>query len=117
MNKKIKNKAILFFQLLCGIVLIGIISDWFLSYSDETNQIISIALFSLIGVGYIAFAWAIDRKILRMILLVCGIYLIVMNFFNDSALRSVLTITGVLIPLLIGKFLPEKEEEENPVLD
>jgi hypothetical protein len=118
MSKKIKNKAILIFQLLCGIVLIGVISDWFLNYSDETNHLISIVMFLLIGIAYLAFAWGVERKSLRAILLICGIFLIGRNFIDDSTLISGLTVLGVITPLLVLKLLPgEAEDHQDTLLD
>ena len=76
-----KKNAPLIYRILIWIVLIGKISNWFLKYNDETNKIINTSMFCLIGVAYLAFAWAFDKTILKLILAICGIYLILMNFF------------------------------------
>ena len=106
-----KNNFFKVYRVLIGIVLAGKISNWFLNYSDQTNDIINTGMFCLIGVAYLVFAWAFDNIILKTILATCGIYLIAMNFFPDYIWKSILGIACILTPLIIGRFLPEEEDE------
>ena len=117
MSKKILNNIIPAYRILLGIVLAGKISDWFLNYTDETNQILNTAMFCLIGLAYIVFAWAFDKMLLKLILGGCGVYLILMNFLDDFFMKSIIGIVSVLTPMILGYFMPEEAEEEEPIVD
>lgn len=108
--KGILNKI---FLILIGIVLIGKISNWFLDYSDETNQILNAAMFTLIGIAYLAGGFVWDKKLNNIIFLVCGIYLIAMNFIGDFGLKSIIGIVCILTPMLIARFSPEETDEKE----
>ena len=108
--KGILNKI---FLILIGIVLIGKISNWFLDYSDETNQILNAAMFTLIGIAYLVGGFVWDKKLNNIIFLVCGIYLIAMNFIGDFGLKSIIGIVCILTPMLIARFSPEETDEKE----
>jgi len=113
MTEFLKNNTLNIYRILIGIVLIGKISNWFLNYGDETNKILNTAMFCLIGIAYLAFSWAFDKKILKLVLTICGIYLIIMNFIPDFSWNSIIGIVCILTPMIIGKFLPEEEDENE----
>ena len=113
----LKNNSIQIFRILLGIVLVGKMSNWFLNYSDETNKILSIAMFCLIGIAYLVFAWAFNKIILKLIFLGCGLYLIIMNFLPDFSWSSIIGIVCILTPMIIGRFLPEEDEEDEIVVE
>ena len=115
MTEFLKNNTLKIYRILIGIVLIGKISNWFLNYSDETNKILSAAMFCLIGIAYLAFSWAFDKTILKLILAICGIYLIIMNFIPDFSCNSIIGIVCILTPMIIGKFLPKEDEDKEKV--
>ena len=112
-----KKTLFIIFRVLIAILLIGKISNWFLNYSDETNRILNIGMFTLIGIAYVVGGFIWDRKLTNMIFLACGIYLIVMNFIGNFELKSVIGFLCILIPLVIARFSPkeavEKELAEN----
>ncbi|WP_344713421.1 hypothetical protein [Winogradskyella damuponensis] len=108
--KKILHKI---FLILIGIVLIGKISNWFLNYSDETNQIINTGMFTLIGIAYLVGGFVWNKKLINIIFIVCGIYLIGMNFIGDFALKSIIGIVCILTPMLTARFLPEETDEKE----
>ena len=112
----LKNNTLKIYRILIGIVLIGKISNWFLNYSDETNKILSTAMLCLIGIAYLAFSWAFDKTILKLILAICGIYLIIMNFIPDFSWNSIIGIVCIITPMIIGKFLPEEEDDEEEII-
>ena len=116
MKQYFKNNSIQIYRILIGIVLIGKISNWFLNYSDETNKLLNTVMFCLIGIAYLTFSWALDKAILKLIFVICGLYLIVMNFIPDFGWNSRIGITCILTPLVIGKFLPEEDVEEGIVI-
>ncbi|QHI37380.1 hypothetical protein IMCC3317_27590 [Kordia antarctica] len=108
-------KKILFtiFQILITIVFIGKISNWFLNYSDETNQILNVAMFTLIGIAYMYTGFIWDKKLIKTILIVCGLYLIVANFISDFYLKSIIGIVCILVPMLIIRFSHKEVDEEQ----
>lgn len=111
MLEYLRNNLFKIYRILIGIVLLGKISNWFLNYNDEINKILNTAMFCLIGIAYIAFAWAFDKVILKIIFALCGAYLIIMNFVPDFIWDSIFAFICILTPMLIGKFLPDKDEE------
>lgn len=108
--KKILHKI---FLILIGIVLIGKISNWFLNYSDETNQILNAGMFTLIGIAYLVGGFVWNKKLINIIFLVCGIYLIAMNFIGDFGLKSIIGIVCILIPMLIARFSTDETDEKE----
>lgn len=92
------------YLVLLAAVLIGKISGLFLHYSDETNKILDTIMFSMIGFFYLVTSWAFDKKIIKITLAVCGIYLIVMNFIPDFNVKSIIGIICIITPLIIGRF-------------
>ncbi|MDZ7755992.1 hypothetical protein [Rhodohalobacter sp.] len=113
MLKFLKNNAIRIFKILLVVVIAANISDWFFNYSSEINHILNTAMFSLIGIAYLTFSWAFDKTVLKIIFALCGIYLIAMNFLSDYDWISIVGIVCLLVPMIIGKFLPDDEEEED----
>lgn len=88
-----------------SVILIGKTSNFFLHYSAETNKILNTAMFTLIGIAYLVFAFAWKKKLLNLIFIVCGLYLIGMNFIDDFELKSIIGIVCILLPMLITRFL------------
>lgn len=111
----LKKNILNVYRVLLGMVIVGKISNWFLNYSQEINAILNTTMFCLLGIAYLAFSWSYDKKILKVIFAFCGIYLIIMNFIPDYNWNSILGIVCIITPILIGRFLPEEEnnEEEN----
>ena len=111
-----KNTLLKIFRLLFIIVLIAKILNWFLNFSEATNQILNVVMFSLIGLYFIVVGYQFNGKTLKVIFLICGSYLIVMNFFPKNTVLTLIGIACVLIPLVIGRFsketrpdMPEKD--------
>ena len=101
------------FLILIGIVLVGKMSNWFLNYSDDTNQILNAGMFMLIGIAYLAGGFIWDKKLKNVIFIVCGVYLIGMNFIGDFGLKSIIGIIAILLPMLIARFSPEEADEKE----
>ena len=74
-------------------------------------------MFCLIGVAYLAFSWAFDKFSLKVIFAICGIYLILMNFIPDFSWNSIIGIICILTPMIIAKFLPEEDDDEEIVVE
>ncbi|MEY8847216.1 hypothetical protein AB9K26_00215, partial [Psychroserpens sp. XS_ASV72] len=88
-----------------------------LNFDYETNKILNITMFCLIGIAYLAFAWAFDNIKLKIVLTICGIYLIVMNFIPQFSWNSIIGIACILTPMIIGKVLSKKDELEESVTE
>ena len=98
------------FLILIGILLVGKISNWFLNYSEEINQILNAGMFTLIGTAYVVGGFGWNKKLVNVIFLICGVYLIVMNFIEDFDLKSIIGIVCLVIPMLIARFSPDETE-------
>ena len=112
-SNEMKNTLSIIFQVLLGIVLLGKISNWFLDYSDETNQMLSTAMFTLIGVAYLVGGFPRNKKLTSVIFLICGVYLIAMNFMSDFELKSILAVVCILTPMLIARFSSKESDDEE----
>jgi hypothetical protein len=82
-----------------------------LNFSLEINQILNVAMFSLIGISYLVAGYIWNNKLYKVIVITCGLYLIIMNFFKSMVVLDVLTIVCILIPLLL--FYPNKIKERS----
>jgi len=102
------------FTSLIAVVLIAKMLNWFLNFSDETNFIINSLMFSLIGLAYIVYGIIWDKKIIKLIFLISGLYLIVMNFISKNMILTILGIICILTPILIIRFLPKKFHPTEP---
>ncbi len=110
--KVFREKSTLILSILVGIVLIGKVFGRFLDFSDETHQLLNTAMFSLIGVSYLTFAWAYEKPLLKAIFLICGIYVILMNFIPDFGwMKTIIGIVCILTPMIIGRFFPNEGQE------
>ncbi len=110
-----KNKLFKLFQILVIMIFIGKILNWFLKFDTGTNQILNTAMFCLIGIAYLVMGYVWDKKILKILITACGIFLIVMNFVPGRTWLSILGIVCILVPMIIARF--QKKENENVVID
>jgi energy-converting hydrogenase Eha subunit E len=108
-----KKKFNITIAILFGIILIGKVSNWFLNFSEETNQILSAVMFILIGIAYIVDGFVSDKKLKKIILIVCGVYLIGMNFIGDFDLKPIIGIVCIFTPMLIRRILPKETNEKE----
>ena len=94
-------------------IFIAKISNWFLHYSDETNKWINITMFCFIGLWYIGDSFKQRKNEIKALFLVCGIYLVLMNFFERTSLLSTAGIISIILPAyFIRKNRKRKEQEE-----
>ncbi|HRD56982.1 MAG TPA: hypothetical protein PK504_02985 [Ferruginibacter sp.] len=101
------------FLALIGIILIGKISNWFLHYNNNINEILNAGMFTLIGVAYLVGGYVWNNKLIKMIFIVCGLYLIGMNFIQDFELKSIIGIVSMLTPMLIARFSTKAENKKE----
>ena len=115
-NEKINKKVIGVFAILLTLVLLGKISSRIFDYNEETDKLLSIALFSMLGITYLGYSWVSKKKVLKLFFLSCGIYLIVMNFL-DQPIYKWIAIVCVLTPILLIFFSPDKNDKGESVED
>lgn len=107
------NKIFLrIFYILLTIILIGKMANWIFNFSEETNSLLNTLMYTLLGLGYIINAWDWERKLIQALFLLCGIYLISMNFLSDFNLKSLIGIICILAPLLYAKYTRETSNDE-----
>lgn len=84
-----------------------------MNYSDETNQILNAGMFTLIGIAYLVGGFVWNKIPINIIFIVCGIYLISMNFIDNFGVKSIIGIVCILTPMLIARFLSDKTDEKE----
>lgn len=99
------------FRILIAIVLVAKISNWFFHFNDQTNSLLNTAMFSLIGMAYLAMGYIWDGKFLKVVIIACGLFLIVMNFLTPNNILDILGIACVLTPMLIARTYKEPKSE------
>ncbi len=109
----IKNILNTGFKFAIGIVLIGKILNWFFEFGDQTNFILNVLMFSLIGLAYIIYGIVWDNKFLKLIFLISGLYLIAINFMNKSTLLTLFGIICIIGPILIIRIFPQQNLYED----
>lgn len=100
-------------QVLIGIILIGKISNWFLNYSDEVNKILDAVMFTVLGIFYLSGGLIYKKLATKIIFLVSGLYLIVMNFVGDFGLKSVIGIICLLTPMILLRLVSKHFENDE----
>lgn len=96
--------ATVIFMIALMVVLALKIVNIFSHFDDAMNRALNIAMFSLIGIAYIAMGAKWDKGLLKYILIVSGVYLVGMNFFEPGTALSVVGIACILVPMLIVRF-------------
>ncbi|MCB4807038.1 hypothetical protein LG651_02160 [Tamlana sp. 62-3] len=67
-------------------------------------------MFCLIGIVFLAYSWSVNKIIIKLTLLICGIFLIAMNFIPNFEMKSIIGITCLLLPLILEKLFPEEHQ-------
>lgn len=91
-----KNTFFTLFKILIAVVLFGKVLNWLLHFSDETNQILNTIMFSLIGISYLVYGFVWENKWLKTVVIACGVFLIVMNFFERNLVLDIIGIVCIL---------------------
>lgn len=104
-----KNVLLTVFKISILLVLAGKILNWLLNFSDATNQLLNIVMFSIIGISYTVMGFYWHHKLTKIVITTCGLFLIAMNFFPGSTLLQIVGIVCILTPMLIARF--HKEEK------
>ena len=70
-------------------------------------------MFMLIGISYLVAGYIWDTKLTKLILILCGLYLIAMNFTNNFDFKSIIGIVCILVPILMIRFSPDEADDEE----
>ncbi len=113
--KIMKKIAFTIFRIAVAIILIGKILNWFLHFGDQTNQILNILMFGLIGIAYTIAGFLWDKKLTltKTIIICCGLFLIIMNFITEHTILTVIGIICILTPMLIARFTKDESNERK----
>ena len=112
MNKKLSSRLIALLAILALLLLLTKISTYFISYSASTVEWINIGMFCLIGIGYLIYAFTLDKPGIQILVFTCGCFLIAMNFIQWEY-ASPLRIACILVPAYFIKRYSRKEDLER----
>lgn len=99
------------FKIVLGLIVLTLLAVVFsrvFNYSDEVKQMINTVMFSLVGVGYLLISSNMKKEINKSVFVVCGAYLIIMNFIELNTMFKVIGMLSIALPLLVSKFSGEK---------
>ena len=106
-----KNRLFTIFRISISLVLFAKVLNWILHFSDETNSLLNMAMFTLIGIAYLVMGNVWDTMLARIIITTCGLFLIAMNFVESSIWFNIFRIVCILTPMLIARFSKETQAE------
>lgn len=110
MNSATKNTLFIIFRTLVVIVLTGKILSWFLNFNDTTNYILNTTMFSLIGIAFIVAGIHWDNKVSKLMMVLCGLFLIIYNFLPENIAFEIIGIACIIVPMVIGRFSKENDK-------
>ncbi len=108
-----KNTTYTIFRISICLVLFAKILNWILHFNDETNRILNMIMFIIIGIAYLVLGYMWDSKLTKIIITTCGLFLITMNFLGNNILLDILGIICILIPMLIALYSTKSKDEEE----
>jgi hypothetical protein len=108
-----KKHIIQIYRVVLFLVLVAIVLGYFIDFGDEIDALIRTIMFCLIGIAYLTFAWAYDNPALKLTFLICGVYVIIMNFLPDFEIKSIIGIICMVTPFILLRFLPEEENNDS----
>lgn len=110
----LKKNIIQIFRLSLTVVLLLLFSRHFFDIDEKTLDILWTILMFMVGFFYLVLAWAVDKTMLKLTFLACGIFIFAMKFFPDSGLKSIIGIICFIAPFIMARFFPIEEDEESP---
>ena len=110
-----KNVILTIFKISIALVLAGKVLNWLLHFSDATNQLLNMVMFSIIGITYIVMGYYWNHKLLKIVITTCGVFLIAMNFLPGSTPLEIVGIVCILAPMLIARFYKEENATINTI--
>lgn len=105
-----KKTLHLVFTILIFAVLLGRMLGWVLHLNEEADKILNMGMFTLIGIAYLVMGFVWDNKLLQFIILICGVFLIGMNFLENNTILNIMGIVCILTPMIIARFDKKVEQ-------
>ncbi|MFY8006723.1 MAG: hypothetical protein ACOVOY_05750 [Sediminibacterium sp.] len=97
----------------CATIILAKVLNWVIGFNESTHDLINKAMFILIGVSYLIFGYALDQMRYRLITILCGIFLISLNFLPKNNYMIAAAIISILATILIRRFLIKNETENS----
>ena len=102
-----KNTFLIILRVLMIAILLAKVSSWFIDYSENIENLINTAMFSLIGIYFIVMGIVFDKKLLKAIFLICGAILIIFNFIELNGFIEFIKLIALVVPIALGYFSKE----------
>lgn len=100
--------------ILIALVLPAKVANWFLDLNRELTNLISTVMFCLIGLGYIFMnQHTFDQKWPKILTMVCGSYIILMNFINKNTFLTIVGIICIVSPLILARLQGKTSIDEK----
>ena len=96
------------FILACGIILIGKILNWFIDFDPSFSNGLNIAMFTLIGIYWLYWAWSYDHKFIKALFFIGGIYLLIHKWIIIPDFLSGVMVVLAFAPWILVKVNPKK---------
>lgn len=105
-----KSILIRVFYILLIAVLGAKLLDIFLDFDPEVNRWITTAMFCLLGIGYLRYAFLETKRVFQILFALCGLYLIAMNFIERNDVLTAIGVICLLIPLIFRRINRKKKQ-------
>lgn len=96
------------FILACVIILIGKILNWFLDFDPAVSNGLNIAMFILLGILWLSWAWAYDHKMIKVLFFIGGCFLLTHKWINLPDFLSGIMVVLVFVPFVLVRLKPAK---------
>ena len=94
------------FIAVCGIILFGKILNWFVDFDQSFSDGLNIAMFSVLGILWLSWAWTYDHKIIKGLFFIGGCYLLLHEWISiPDFLRGIFVVLAFL-PWILVKIKP-----------
>ncbi|NVK85180.1 MAG: hypothetical protein HWE21_12715 [Cytophagia bacterium] len=100
--------------ILLSVVLLAKVANWFLNFNYEIYHLISTTMFCLIGLGYIFMNHhTFTKKWPKVLTIICGSYIILMNFIERNTILTIIGIICIVTPLILARLMDNKRISKN----
>ncbi len=96
------------FILACLIIIAGKILDWFIDFDPAVSSGLNIAMFSLLGLLWLSWAWAYDHKLIKALFFLGGCYLLIAKWISLPDFLHGLLVVAVIIPFILVRIKPSR---------
>lgn len=101
------------FLVASAIVVGGKVLNLFMHFDSQTNRILNTFMFCLIGIAYIAESFDVKIVLGKIVGILSGVFLIVMNFIPKNNTLYVFIVIAIIVPWLIFFILKKKANNDE----